>query len=74
MHCPECDRPRSALEGSDAAGADVGTASAGLPHCGTCKRPYPDAGAALLRLLTQLANCGLTAEAPPVLSAVETVS
>lgn len=74
MHCPECDRPWSGSEGSEAACPDAEGASSALPRCGTCTRPYPDAGAVLLRLLTQLANCGLTAEAPPVLSAVETGS
>jgi hypothetical protein len=75
MHCPECDRPAPSTGRAD---AGVGPAMDAMwPEpacCGTCMQPYHDTGAELLRLLTQLANCGLTAAAPPVLSAAETGS
>jgi hypothetical protein len=75
MYCPECGQPGSE---ADVPGASDSTATANsleaLARCGMCGRPYTDSGVALLRLLTRLANCGLTAEAPTVLDAAETGS
>lgn len=71
MRCPECGRPGFVTEtGGESKETDRFDDFAVV--CETCELRSLDSGDALLRLLTRLANCGLTADSPTVLHTADT--